>query len=401
MPDPQRITVGEMIDFVTLIDRTPQDWLAMPEIGQMVIRREKVLSASPGWRAFNDWKDVEHHRKTPLEAAKELLALLVERLRKPSEQLRLMPLLAAVRLLGQLDAAGPPDAPNASGTDVTKFTGEKSQPHSADLSGSVTPEAALIKVGIVGMNNPPPMELSFETAGGHRGVIRVVAGKLTFGEMTMLWRQLTALFGAMPTTPAQSAQALKNAIAHTIGLLQSAPGFQRFMEWSNVELGCVPCADAAEKLKARLSQELKIPFGKIEMMSVVDVMRLIDERKPAGIGATNVFPSGIVTPAAPAELPEAPPPRGEQEPAAASGDKAVQTPAARVLAAAYDLQREGKPISLRSACERAGVDRAHLRQKYPEAVRAILRMKTPDRTPRRGVRDRRTGDIDALDDPKN
>jgi hypothetical protein len=107
MPDPETLTVGEMIDFVTFFARTPQDWRAMPEIGQAFARRDKVLSTSPGWKAFVDWKDVEHHRKTPVEAAKELLALLVDRLRKPSEELRLTSLLDAVRLLGQSDAAIP------------------------------------------------------------------------------------------------------------------------------------------------------------------------------------------------------------------------------------------------------------------------------------------------------
>ena len=96
MPDPQNINVRETIDFVDFIARVSKDFqylLAMPEIGQQYNRREMVLSASPGWKAFLEWKDIEHHRKTPLEAAKELLAVLVDRLRMPSAELRLMPLL--------------------------------------------------------------------------------------------------------------------------------------------------------------------------------------------------------------------------------------------------------------------------------------------------------------------
>ena len=42
-----------------------------------------------------------------------------------------------------------------------------------------------------------------------------------------------------------------------------------------------------------------------------------------------------------------------------------------------------------------------MRKKYPEAAEAVLRMKTPDRTPRRGMRNRRTGDIDAVDDSED
>jgi hypothetical protein len=75
-----------------------------------------------------------------------------------------------------------------------------------------------------------------------------------------------------------------------------------------------------------------------------------------------------------------------------------ETPAARALAAAYALPREGKPVSLRAACERAGVDRANLKLNYPEAADAIRRMAAPDRTPRRGGRNRRIGDIEAVDD---
>jgi hypothetical protein len=207
MPDPEKLTVGEMIDFIAFIARVShqdfQELLAMPEVRQQCNRREIVLSASPGWKAFEQWRDIEHHRKTPLEAANELLALLVDRLHEPSKELRLMPLLAAVHLLGQLETVSPPEA-----------------------------------------------------------------------------------------------------------------------------------------------------------------------------SETNQAPAA----------------------APASGSKAALTPGARAVAAAYDLQKERKPISIRAACDRAAVDRAHLRDKYPEAVDAIRRMKTPGRSPRAGLRDKRTGDIDAVDD---
>lgn len=73
------------------------------------------------------------------------------------------------------------------------------------------------------------------------------------------------------------------------------------------------------------------------------------------------------------------------------------TPPARAIAAAYDLQKEGKPVSLRAACEQAKVDRANLRKRHPDAVRTIEALSSPDRTIRRGVRDRRTGDVDGWD----
>jgi hypothetical protein len=106
-----------------------------------------------------------------------------------------------------------------------------------------------------------------------------------------------------------------------------------------------------------------------------------------------------------AARPILPPPKSEapegDTPAASKGkpDTAAElTPAARAVAAAYDLQREGKRVSLIAACKRAKVDRGHLREKYPEAVQAISKIATPDRTPKRGIRDRRTRNIDALDD---
>lgn len=73
------------------------------------------------------------------------------------------------------------------------------------------------------------------------------------------------------------------------------------------------------------------------------------------------------------------------------------TPPARAVAAAYDLKREGKPVSLRAACERAKVDRANLRKRYPQVVKVIEGMSLADRAPRRGFRDRRTGSPDAVD----
>jgi hypothetical protein len=146
--------------------------------------------------------------------------------------------------------------------------------------------------------------------------------------------------------------------------------------------------------------EVADPAGPSDEMlaALEDVNEKLSRWQPPAAAAPA---SGTVTPGAAGPIAT---PREDEKPVGAptSGSKVIQTPAARVLAADYDLQREGKPISLRAACERAGnVDRGHLRAKYPEAVDAICRMKTPDRTPWRGVRDSRTGDIDALDDSED
>jgi hypothetical protein len=73
----------------------------------------------------------------------------------------------------------------------------------------------------------------------------------------------------------------------------------------------------------------------------------------------------------------------------------------RALGAAADLKTEGRPVTLKAVCQRAKIDRGHLRERYPEVVRAIRTLGTPDRTPRPGTRDRRTGDIDGVDDPED
>jgi hypothetical protein len=74
-----------------------------------------------------------------------------------------------------------------------------------------------------------------------------------------------------------------------------------------------------------------------------------------------------------------------------------ESPAIRVVAAAYALRKEGKAVSLRAACERARADRASLRKGHPEIVALVKTMATPDRSPSRGAIDRRTGDVDAWD----
>jgi hypothetical protein len=73
------------------------------------------------------------------------------------------------------------------------------------------------------------------------------------------------------------------------------------------------------------------------------------------------------------------------------------TPASRAIAAAYDLQRERKSVSVRAACERAKVDRGHLKKRYPEAVETIDALSQADLVPHPGIRDRRTGTLDGID----
>jgi len=99
-------------------------------------------------------------------------------------------------------------------------------------------------------------------------------------------------------------------------------------------------------------------------------------------------------PAPPIEAPAASKPKGK----AVSGKLDDEPIPVKAMAAAYALKREGKPVSLRAVCERAGgIDRANLSKRHPETAALIEALSKADRAPKRGVRDRRTGDVDAWD----
>ncbi len=91
-------------------------------------------------------------------------------------------------------------------------------------------------------------------------------------------------------------------------------------------------------------------------------------------------------------------PRPSVEHAGTPPKQETLTPGARAIAAAYELHREGKPVTVRAACLRARVDRANLRKNYPEAITAIELLSRPDRTPPGAAHDRRTNRFDAVDD---
>jgi hypothetical protein len=115
---------------------------------------------------------------------------------------------------------------------------------------------------------------------------------------------------------------------------------------------------------------------------------------------TDPAPTG--TPAVVETVRPLPPGDAEDHDADTSHEQSKRlTPGARVIAAAYDLRKSGQSVSLNAACKLARVDRASLRKRHPEAVAAIERIATADRTPRRGTRDLRTGDIDGVDDPED
>jgi len=153
-----------------------------------------------------------------------------------------------------------------------------------------------------------------------------------------------------------------------------------------------------------------------ELFQEVSLAAAIEERPDIRKYVNGIAAPNCCAPEAPADRPEpvAAAPSGNgtlatngraNETAATNGrtseTPAEPTPPARALAAAYDLQREGKPISLNSACERSGVDRKHLRDRYPETVAMIRRLAQLSRPPRPGMVDPRTGNRDAVDDPED
>ena len=91
------------------------------------------------------------------------------------------------------------------------------------------------------------------------------------------------------------------------------------------------------------------------------------------------------------ELPEAP-----QAPQARGSDPEEETIPVRVVNAAYALKRQGRRVSLRVACDKARVDRANFRRKYPEAVVTVKMIAAPDCQPTRGSK--RDGGIEAWGD---
>jgi hypothetical protein len=76
----------------------------------------------------------------------------------------------------------------------------------------------------------------------------------------------------------------------------------------------------------------------------------------------------------------------------------VHKPASLVYAAAIDLKKEGKPVSLNAACKRAGVDRKNIAKRHPEVANAIRMLADPYQLLPRAIRDRRTGNLDAIED---
>ena len=107
--------------------------------------------------------------------------------------------------------------------------------------------------------------------------------------------------------------------------------------------------------------------------------------------------AGIVNPTSmpPPKAAHMPEPSGQSDDPAAMADDPVN----RVVAAGYALQKAGKRVTARAACAAAvpPVERKSLAKRHPEVIKLLNILDTPDRNPRKGAKDRRTGNIEAVD----
>ena len=188
----------------------------------------------------------------------------------------------------------------------------------------------------------------------------------TLGTLRALMAEIEELRQRLGTHP-PNVPALRRMV-----LISQIPGIYDLHRYCNIELLQCVSIGALDEVARRLVRRLREPFDVIDQLTIGQAMAILNEQSLEAPAAFQENPTSN----APAEL----------------------TPPARALAAAYDLQREGKPISLKAACERSRVDRKHLRDRYPETVVMIRRMALMSRLPRTGMVDRRTGNLDALDE---
>jgi hypothetical protein len=283
LPNPATLTVGDMIKVFTVLSSAPPDWRKQPAIGQMLLRREMLLSASPGWRAFEKWVQRKHGCYVTIKIAQDFRGELCRLLGKDFDAIEALPLLESAHQLEHSETARPPAPPR-----------EDEQAAAAPASGNVALEPAPPKYSLPGgqwlmvvPDDPPPYEIPVEGLDGRCQVIQMGAKPLKFGHMIVLLDDLKVLLDRFRETPTSATQ---NDINRSLGLLWSDPGFERFRNWANIEFGRDADADAAHELKKRLSTKLRISFDTLDKMPVVEVMRLVDEHSADSPASQNVTP---------------------------------------------------------------------------------------------------------------
>jgi hypothetical protein len=213
---------------------------------------------------------------------------------------------------------------------------ENEQPAAVDASRTVTPDdlarATPNKLRLIDARDAVPWELPCEGSDGRRIVIQIGAKPLRFGCMSLLLRGMMELSKQAAQTPT-----IQNAFARCVALLWFDPGFMRFREWSNIEFGREPGEDTALELQKRLCQKLRVPFRKISMMPVVEVMGLVHELEAVGTDTANRRLSGSEPaaglPEAAEEKPAAAPASGTVTPEVTSPRMSRKEPKAKAIAA--------------------------------------------------------------------
>jgi hypothetical protein len=193
------------------------------------------------------------------------------------------------------------------------------------------------------------------------------------------------VFGQLADTPEKMKRL--NAYHRRQYAIVFAPGFDDLKSYCHIELGQHVTCETVDRICFLLTRKLRKPLETIRQLTIVEAMKSLQE--PAA-----QTEAAVPRPEPTDRIAE----RGDTSGTSVASREADLTPPARAIAAAYDLQREEKPVSLRAACERAKVDRANLRKRYPEAVKTIEALSLSQVKPRRGATDRRTGTVHALDD---
>jgi hypothetical protein len=157
LPDPVTLTVGDMIKIFALLSGTPPEWRRRTSVGVMLSRREKLLSASPGWRVFQKWAQRKHGCHVTIEIAQAFRGELCRLLGKDFDEIEALPLLESVHQLEHPETVSPPAA---SGEDTAPAAVAASRRHhhhrrrrrlrrikdespaAVTPSGTVTPETA-------------------------------------------------------------------------------------------------------------------------------------------------------------------------------------------------------------------------------------------------------------------
>jgi hypothetical protein len=184
---------------------------------------------------------------------------------------------------------------------------------------------------------------------------------------------------------------VSDRLVRRMNVMNKAPGFSEFLVYLNAEIGMPVIPEALKEVERRLARRLRQSFEDVRRLKLVEAVAILNAPE-AGVHTPPPVPDGK---SGSTIRGEPGPVERDAEPGGGRGPSL--TPGAKAIAAAYDLKKEGRPVSLNAACRRAKVDRANLRERFPEAVAAIKALSAPDRTPQRGVMDRRAGNLDAID----